>query len=119
MPIHDVGYRAWPGKYSSDLFRFWVIAASGIHVVGRNTWVRRVLLAAWLPTFGLAAVIFGYERLLENHGVAFTASEARDSMLGTLGSELQDGDAVVEALMKEDLQQGRHLMWSWLLSTFL
>lgn len=119
MPIHDVGYRAWTGKYSSDLLRFWVIASSGIRVVGRNSWVRRVLLAAWLPTIGLAAIIFGYERLLENRDVALTPSEVRSSMLGELGSELQDGDAVVEALMKEDLQDGRHLMWSWLLSTFL
>ena len=119
MPIHDLGYRAWPGKYSSDLFRFWVIASSGIRVVGRNTWVRRMLLAAWLPTIGLAAVIFGYERLLENQEVAFTSSEARNSVLGELGSELQDGEVVVEALTKEDLQEGRHLMWSWLLSTFL
>jgi ABC-2 type transport system permease protein len=119
MPIHDLGYRAWPGKYSSDLLRFWVIASSGIRVVGRNTWVRRVLLAAWLPTFGLAVVIFGYERLLENRGVALTAPEVRNSILGELGNELQDGDVVVEALLKQDLAEGRHLMWSWLLCTFL
>lgn len=119
MPIHDLGYRAWPGKYSSDLFRFWVIASSGIRVVGRNTWVRRVLLAAWLPTIGLAAIIFGYERLLENRGAAWTSSEFGRSAYGELASELQDGDVVVEALTKEDLQEGRHLMWSWLLSTFL
>lgn len=119
MPIHDLGYRAWAGKYSSDLFRLWVIASTGIRVVSRNTWVRRVLLAAWLPTFGLAAVIFGYERLLENRQVALTAMEARGSLLRNLRTELQDGDVVVEALMKEDLRAGRHLMWSWLLSTFL
>lgn len=119
MPIHDLGYRAWPGKYASDLLRFLVIATSGIRVVGRNTWVRRVLLAAWLPTFGLAGVIFGYERFLENRHVALTSAEIRSSFLAELGNELQDGDAVIEALMKEDLQEGRHLMWSWLLSTFL
>src|SRR5687768_6580221 len=98
MPIHDLGYRAWPGRYSSDLFRFWVIASSGIRVVGRNTWVRRALLAAWPPTVGLAAVIFGYERLLENRGVALSGSEARGLVLGGLVSDLQDSDAVVEAL---------------------
>ena len=119
MPIHDLGYRAWPGTYSSGLFRFCVIASGGIRVVGRNTWVRRVLLAAWLPAVGLAAVIFGYERLLESRQVALTGPEIRNSVLGELGRELQDGDAVIEALRKEDLQEGRHLMWSWLLSTFL
>lgn len=119
MPIHDLGYRAWSGKYSSDLFRFSVIASSGIRVVGRNTWVRRVLLAAWLPTFGLAAVLFGYERLLENRKVAMTGAEIRGSVIGDLGDGLQDGDLVVEALMKKDLREGRHLMWSWLLCTFL
>lgn len=119
MPIHDLGYRAWPGKYSSDRFRFWVIASSGIRVVGRNTWLRRVLLAAWLPTFALAVVIFGYERLLENRNVAMSTSEARRSILGELSSELQDGDVVMDALTKENLQEGRHQMWSWLLSTYL
>lgn len=119
MPIHDLGYRAWTGKHSSDRLRFWVIASSGIRVVGRNTWLRRVLLAAWLPTFALAAVIFGYERLLENRHLALSTSEIRGTMLGELGSELQDGDLVVEALMQEDLQDGRHLMWSWLLCTYL
>lgn len=119
MPIHDLGYRSWPGKYSSDLFRFWVIAVSGVRVVGRNTWLRRVLLAAWLPTLLLAGVIFGYERLLENRSVALSTAEARGTMLGELGSELQDGDVVVQALMMDDLQDGRHLMWSWLLSTYL
>ena len=119
MPIHDLGYRAWPGRYTSNRFRLWVIASSGVRVVGRNTWVRRVLLAAWLPTIGLAGVMFGYERLLENREVVPTSAEARSSVLGQLGDELQDGDVVVEALMKQDLQEGRHLMWSWLLSTFL
>ena len=118
MPIHDLGYRAWPGRRSSDPFRFRVVASAGIRVVGRNAWVRRMLLAAWLPTIGLAAVIFGYERLLENRD-ALTASEVRGLVLGDLGDGLQDGDAVVEALTKEDLREGRHLMWSWLLSTFL
>jgi hypothetical protein len=119
MPIYDLGYRAWRGRHASDLVRFWVIASSGVRVVSRNTWVRRVLLAAWLPTFGLAAVIFGYERLLENRAVALTPSEVRSSVFGALSNELQDGDVVQEALMNEDLRAGRHQMWSWLLCTFL
>jgi ABC-2 type transport system permease protein len=119
MPIHDLGYRAWPGKFSSDFFRFWVIASSGIRVVGRNAWLRRVLLAAWIPTFALAAIIFGYERLLENRDLAMSTSEVRNSVLGELGNSFQDGDVAVEALMMEDLSEGRHLMWSWLLSTYL
>ena len=119
MPIHDLGYRAWPGKYSSDLFRFWVIASSGIRVVGRNTWVRRMLFVAWLPTFGLAAIIFSYERMLEHREFAMSPAEVRSSIVGELSGELQDGDVVVEALTKNDLREGRHLMWSWLLSAFL
>lgn len=119
MPIHDLGYRAWSGKQSSDKLRFWVLAATGIRVVGRNTWLRRVLLAAWLPTFALAAIIFGYERMLENREFALSTSEIRETMLGELGGELQDGDVVIEALTKKELQDGRHLMWSWLLCTYL
>jgi ABC-2 type transport system permease protein len=119
VPIHDLGYRPWPGGYSSRVLRFGVIATAGVRVVGRNNWVRRVLLAAWLPTIGLAAVFFGYERLLENRRAALTSAEVRSSVLNDLPDGLQDGDAVVEALTKEDLREGRHLMWSWLLSSFL
>jgi len=119
LPIHDLGYRAWAGRRSSGLFRFAVIASAGVRVVGRNAWVRRVLLAAWLPAVGLAVAFFAYERLLEDRRVALTGAEVRGSVLAELPDGLQDGDAVIEALTKEDLRQGRHLMWSWLLSTFL
>ena len=119
MPIHDLGYRSWPGKYSSDFFRFWVISASGIRVVARNKWLRRMLLAAWLPTVGLAVIIFGYERMLENRDRAFFAAEIQGSVFGQLGDVLGDADVVMEALSQEDPQRGRHLMWSWLLSSFL
>ena len=119
MPIHDLGYRAWPGAYSLDRLRFWVIALSGIRVVARNAWVRRMLVAAWLPTVGLAAIIFGYERLIENQSVAAASPEIRGSLAGQLSQELQDGEVVMEALMTEDLREGRRKMWAWLLSTFL
>lgn len=119
MPIHDLGYRAWPGKYSSDWLRFWVIATSGIRVAARNTWLKRVLLAAWLPTFALAVIMFGYERLIENQKVALTSTQVRSTLLNEIGDEMQDGEAVIEALSKENLHEGRHLMWSWLLSTYL
>ena len=119
MPIHDLGYRGWPNKYASDLFRFWVIASSGIQVVGRNTWVKRMLLVAWLPTFVLAAILFGYERLLDHREFASAPTDIRETILANISSQLQDGDVVLEALTTKNLEENRHLMWSWLLSAFL
>lgn len=119
MPIHDLGYRGWSGRSLPNLLRFWVIATSGVRVVGRNAWVRRILLAAWLPTFALAAIIFGYERMLEERRVAMMPAEARQSWIGSMGEGLQDGDVVVDALTRSDPRDGRHPIWSWLLCTFL
>lgn len=119
MPIHDLGYRKWSGRSSSSLLRFWVIALSGIRVVARNAWVRRIMLVAWLPTFALGAIIFGYERMLEEQKVTSAPLEVRRSLIDTFDSDFQDGDVVVAALSEQNLSEGRHEIWSWLLCTFL
>lgn len=65
MPIHDLGYRPWNGKAGNDATRWWVIAATGIKIIFRNLWVRRLMLLSWTPTLICGIIVFSFERYLE------------------------------------------------------
>ena len=54
MPLHDVGYRKWKGELTSSTSRWWMIATTGIAISFRSQWVKRMMLAAWLPV-----IVFG------------------------------------------------------------
>ena len=65
MPVHDLGYRAWPGRRISDLFRWWVIAHTGIRLAWRKAYLRRMLLFAWGPVVFGAIAFFAFEQTVE------------------------------------------------------
>lgn len=62
MPIHDLGYRGWTGKRSSENLRWFVIAETGIRLAWQSRWVRRMMFAAWLPCLYFAAALFFFEQ---------------------------------------------------------
>ncbi len=64
MPIHDVGYRKWDGKKTPQSSRWFIIADSGFRLAFKSRWVRRILLAAWLPLIYFATTIFVAEQLM-------------------------------------------------------
>ncbi len=61
MPIHDLGYRPWNGKLKSMWSRLSMIANSGIALAGKNRWMRRILVVAWIPVlyWGVAFFLIG------------------------------------------------------------
>ena len=65
MPMYDVGYRKWSGRLTPQLSRWWTIARSGAAITMRNQWIKRMLLAAWVPILGMGLFVFIFERLLE------------------------------------------------------
>lgn len=119
MPIHDLGYRRWSGKLSPTWWRATAIAQGGIQVVLRNKWVRRVLLAAWLPTIVFGIFFFSYEKYLQVVEEFPTAQIAQDSVLAGMTEETPEFEIIQRGLTATDIGEGRHLIWSWLLSTFL
>ncbi len=64
MPIHDVGYRGWQGATTSTWSRWWVIAMAGMRGAFKSRWIRRMLLASWVPTIGLGVVFFMFENII-------------------------------------------------------
>ena len=65
MPMYDVGYRKWSGQLTSSLGRWWTIARAGVAVSMRNQWIKRMMLAAWVPILGMGIFVFVFETLLE------------------------------------------------------
>jgi hypothetical protein len=65
MPIHDVGYRGWPWKRSSAYMRWLSIAEYGFQIAIKSTWVKRLMLFAWLPILYWGVGIYIYESFVE------------------------------------------------------
>ena len=66
MPIHDVGYRTWNDKRTSQLYRCWVICETGIRLATKSSWVRRILFVAWLPVMYWGIGFFFLEKAIES-----------------------------------------------------
>lgn len=65
MPIHNLGYRGWPWKRTSPLFRWATIAEYGFLIALKSNWVKRLMLFAWLPILYWGIGIFAYESMVE------------------------------------------------------
>lgn len=119
MPIHDLGYRTWSGKISPGWQRSLTIAHGGIQVVRRNKWVRRVLYAAWLPTIVFAIFFFAYEKYVQVVLSDPAGRAAGEMFLEGMTEDTPEFAIIQSGLTTTDLGEGRHIIWSWLLATFL
>ena len=66
MPIHDVGYRTWQGRLTSNWSRWWTISEIGIRTAFSSRWIRRIVLASWFPVIYFGIMFFLYERVMES-----------------------------------------------------
>lgn len=66
MPLHDVGYRAWSGRKSRRWTRWWVVAAVGIQLAFRTSWLSRMLAFSWIPAIVIGVGFFAYEQSIVN-----------------------------------------------------
>ena len=114
MPLHDVGYREWQGKTSGDSFRWWVIAWTGIRIAWKNMWLRRMLIAAWLPAAAFGSLFFFYEQAVTE---SINNDMTRMFVVRTLEHRLNAPQEIVTAL-RQDPIEARHTVWSYLLLVF-
>ncbi len=149
MPIHDVGYRKWKGTLTSTWSRWWVITEAGIAAAFKSRWIRRMLLASWIPVLYLGGVFFAFEKIMETSGsqqfvditqeimndpnladdprlefINAADPEQIDASLRTqqvkqIAAFLPEGEALARALDSGDPSQLRHRVWSWMLMSFL
>ena len=78
MPQHEVGYRAWTGKRTSQAGRWWIIAETGFQAALKSPWVRRLLFVAWLPIFYWGTIFFVLENVLTPPEFTRTVTEQLD-----------------------------------------
>jgi ABC-2 type transport system permease protein len=112
MPIHDLGYRTWNERLASPWTRWVVIARAGIRRAWQSSWLKRMMFFACLPAIWFGAGFFFWEHSLMDRDLQ---RELSVFMMGEEGvfQELRTG-----MNMTDDVA-ARHLVWSWLLYTFL
>jgi len=115
VPVHDLGYRSWRGTLAPDFTRWLVIAQTGIRLAWRSSWLRRMLLVAWLPAVYMGLGFFLFEQSLEY-------PQARRGVSQFLGS-LPDTNTLADSLRVDldtadasELGRARHQVWAALLA---
>ncbi len=112
MPIHDLGYREWHEQLASPWTRWVVIAKAGVGRAWQSSWLKRMMLFAWLPAIFFGAVFFLWEHSL-------TVKEMRGNLRFILPQEVSTLPGLTATLDIEDEAVARHSVWSWLLYLFL
>lgn len=136
MPIHDVGYRSWEGKRTSQFSRWWIISATGIRLAAKSWWVRRILFVAWLPVMYWGIGFFFIEKAIETESKPFTSKNigigelesvelARDlsrqriqHSLANKFSMFPHAEQLSAAFETNDTSRIRSNVWRWLLMVF-
>ncbi len=109
MPILDLGYRPWTGARSGEWWRWSVVARTGISLVWRGTWVKRILLFATIPAlitmFGVG--VFEQGTRDESYRIAFNRFlMERNREMGPRGRMSEVKELIV------DPSSQRHFGWS-------
>ena len=147
MPIHDLGYRPWKGKLGGPLERTKSIAEAGIKLVGKNRWLKRMLIVAWLPVLYWGIAFFFVGQSLEQPVAKNLPEQAKgfeELIEDTIGEEVQSDKSVlqldrekaaseIERMFQrvprvqmladsirnaEDDTEARNRIWGWLLMCF-
>ncbi len=112
MPILDVGYRPWDGTRTPRWTRGLVVAETGIRLVWRNAWLKRILLFMTIPALVVGAFVGAFEQTLDQS----SAREAMQAMLRTPRARAVAERAGVDVQkVAKDPAQARHFAWSYLL----
>lgn len=109
MPVIDLGYRSWEGPRSSRLLRPLAITQTGLQLVWRTAWLRRLLLFAWLPIIPVAIGFFLYEQ-------SITDQESQAVLAQVMRTALNRPD--IAALIQANPTEARHEVWGQLLFAF-
>lgn len=64
MPVYEQGYQHWDGRLAGHGWRWWAIARQGVVAQLRNRRAKYLIISAWVPALGLAAIL-GFWGLLE------------------------------------------------------
>ncbi len=66
MAINDLGYRKWGLEPKNNSHQWRTIAAFGVRVAWRSTWLKRIFVMAWIPIFLMGAYLFVIEQSIQD-----------------------------------------------------
>jgi ABC-2 type transport system permease protein len=111
VPLHDLGYRRWDGDVNPQMFRWWVIAQTGVRLAWRSRWLRRLLVLSWLPAALCGGAFFALEKSLSNpREVA--------NILKVVARNYPQMSMISEQISGENATQARIVLWPMVLLTF-
>jgi len=112
MPILDIGYRNWHGPRLPAWTRSWMVASTGVSLVWRGAWIRRLLILLTFPSAVVGIMVGTFEQTLTEQSTyaAIEAIERSRPARNVIESAGLDIDEV-----KSDPQKARHFVWSYLL----
>lgn len=113
MPVLDVGYRTWSGDRTSSLFRWWVVAWSGIRLLLAGTALRRVMIVATIPTLLSGAAIGVFEQATVDDSLR--QSVTREMFGRRMDRAPRDSIWQVLRPAAENPKENRHLVWTFIL----
>ncbi|MEC9091561.1 MAG: ABC transporter permease subunit [Planctomycetota bacterium] len=127
VPVNDLGYRKWDGEISSAYFRWLTIALSGIKIVFKSQWIKRIMFLSWIPALAVGGLFFFYEQYVEiredQPALSFSRNqdirefEAVRGVLLLFSSNRQ-AERVIESFTKEP-NEARGYVWSFILLQML
>ncbi len=140
MPVHKVGYRGWDGPKTPQWNRWWIITETGFRIALKSAWVRRLLLACWIPLLYWGVMLFGIEQMLKQNFSQFSGAvaeavgediegietaEIERAAVGNFLEQVDDADfyfpglsTLEKAISNGDQEEIRHTIWSWALLIF-
>lgn len=111
--LNHLGYRPWSGRRTPGWTRFAVITSVGFLRAWQSSWVRRMLLLAWLPTIWFGVGFFMWEQAVQY-------PEWRQSFRPFLRSlpRTAEFDQIRASMRTENLGDARHSVWAGMLQAF-
>lgn len=113
MPILDIGYREWRGERSPAWTRAWVVASTGVSLVWRGMWIKRLLMLMVMPSLVAAVFVGVFEQF------ASTASPQNEVISMILSGPSSEQMARESGLnldeIRKDPSQARHFAWTYIL----
>ena len=62
MAMHDLGYRHWDEDAPYRKFSWLSISRYGVRLAWKSQWLKRIVIFAFMPFFGLLVAVFFYEQ---------------------------------------------------------
>jgi len=109
VPLIDLGYRRWDGVRSSRMWRALAITHTGLQLVWRTVWLRRLLWFAWLPILPVGIGFFLYEQSI--------TQPDQQRMIAEIMEQAFDRPDVAE-IVRRDPKEARHEVWAQMLFAF-